>query len=46
MEITTKNWLKKKVQFDKFKEPDCKDGKSVNAIPVKKKYLMSDQEIR
>ena len=42
MEITTKNWLKKKVQFNKFKEPDGKES----AMLVKKKYLMSDQEIR
>jgi hypothetical protein len=42
MELTTKNWLKKKVQFEKFKEPDCKDGNCKNAIPVKKQYLMSD----
>lgn len=46
----TKKWLKKKVQFDKFKEPapgDQNDGEGASAVPlVKKQYLMSTQEIK
>lgn len=50
----TKKWLKKKVQFDKFKEPapgdqdDAGDGSGPgSAVPlVKKQYLMSTQEIK
>ena len=51
----TKIWLKKKVQFDKFKEPapgekdaqgDGSAGGAVGAPLVKKQYLMSTQEIK
>ena len=50
----TKKWLKKKVQFDKFKEPapgeqdDGGDGAGPGgpAPFVKKQYLMSTQEIK
>ena len=48
----TKKWLKKKVQFDKFKEPapgeqdDGGDGAGAAAALVKKQYLMSTQEIK
>jgi len=43
----TKKWLKKKIQFDKFKEPGAKSQAKKGGVPmIKKQYLMSEQEIK
>ena len=47
----TKNWLKRKVQFDKFNEPEhgaegAAAGSNSNVPQIKKKYLMSEQEMK
>lgn len=45
----TKKWLKKKVQFDKFKEPEPgQEDATIDKLKprVKKQYLMSEQEIK
>jgi hypothetical protein len=46
----TKKWLKQKVQFNKFKKENPEAEEMVNPYmktpDVKKKYLMSDQEIK